>query len=177
MQKSPETSGDGNYTYHYNREERLSRNPRVKAAFYDSDSNCHTLPCFFKRNRGLMFLLIDVIVLLLLFWGYTLFFRTARNTVEKDGLTFTLYAYPSPNGIFVSLIARADKALPPTNEAESIPVLFRSGEHQQESRILLPREKGSERVVRISFPERGGKEVIASFFWKGKSYTLSTSLK
>ncbi|MCX7788059.1 MAG: hypothetical protein N2442_10220 [Spirochaetes bacterium] len=177
MRNSPETSGDGNYTYHYSREERLKRNPRVKAAFYDEDSNCHTLPCFFKRNRGLMFLLIDVTVLLLLFWGYSVFFRTSKHLLEKDGLTFSLHAYESSKGVLVSLIVRSEKQSPQSNEGESIPVIFRMGKQQWEGRLQLPEKTNSEQAVRISIPEPVGKEVVASFFWKGKSYTLTASIR
>ncbi len=177
MQKSPETSGDGNYTYHYNREERLKKNPRVRATFYEENSNCHTLPCFFKRNRGLMFLLIDVLVLLLLFWGYSLFFSTAKNSLEKDGLTFSLYAYGTPKGVFVSLTVRSDAKSLHINDGESIPVIFHMGERQWEGRISLPERENSEQVLRLSIPETKGKDIVASFFWKGKTYTLSTSVK
>jgi len=181
MRKSPETSGDGNYTYHYSREERLKKNPRVKAAFYSEDSNCHTLPCFFKRNRGLMFLLIDVLVLLLLFWGYTLFFGTSKNTLEKDGITFSLYAYGTPKGILVSFTARAEKKpihlKEEMDEGESILVTFHLKGKQWEHRVAIPVQEGSEQAIRVSIPEAGGKEILASFSWKGKSYTLSTSIR
>lgn len=181
MRKSPETSGDGNYTYHYSREERLKKNPRVKAAFYSEDSNCHTLPCFFKRNRGLMFLLIDVLVLLLLFWGYTLFFGTSKNTLEKDGITFSLYAYGAPQGVLVSFILRAEKKpshpKEEMNTGESILVILHLNGKQWQHSVPIPVQEGSEQVLRVSIPETGGKEVLASFSWKGKSYTLSTPIK
>lgn len=177
MRRSPETSGDGNYTYHYNRDERLHKNPRVKAAFYSGDSNCHTLPCFFRRNRGLMFLLIDVLVLLLLFWGYTLFLGTSKNTLEKDGITFSLYAHGAPKGILVSFILRAEKESPLMSEEASILVIFNLNGKQWEHRVAIPVQKGSEQAIRVSIPEKGGKEVLASFSWNGKSYTLSTPVR
>ena len=181
MRKSPETYGDGNYPYHYSREERLKKNPRVKNAFYSEDSHCHTLPCFFKRNRGLMFLLLDVLVLLLLFWGYTLFFCASKNTLEKDGITFSLYAYGAPKGILVSFIVRAEKKpshlKEEMNEGESILVIFHLNGKKWEHRVGIPVQEDWEQAIRVSIPETEGKEVLASFYWKGKSYTLATPIR
>ncbi len=124
-----------------------------------------------------MFLLIDVLVLLLLFWGYSLFFNTSQNKLEKDGFVFSLYAYGSPKSVLVSLILRLEKKSPLVNEGESIPVVFRMGGKQWEGSLQIPGKEGSEQVVRLSIPEPVGKEVIASFFWKGKSYTLKTPIR
>ncbi|GAB4221635.1 MAG: hypothetical protein Kow009_12140 [Spirochaetales bacterium] len=172
MRKNPETSGDGTYSYHYQREERLQKNPRVKEAFYSEDSNCHSLPCFFKRNRGLGYLLVDVLILLLLFWGYTLFFNTSNDTLQKDGLKFSLYAFGTQEGVLVSLILRAERT--PSTEGTYLDVEFEINGNRWKGRIRIPLQEGSEQVVRQGFPGIRGKEVRASFVWEGKSYTLST---
>ncbi|MFQ3619413.1 MAG: hypothetical protein SNJ78_00575 [Spirochaetales bacterium] len=167
MLKRPETSGDGGYTYHYDRSERLQKNPRVRKAFYDSE-DCKSFLCIFKRNRGLLFLLIDVLILALLFWIYQSFL-VPSSTLTKDGVTFTLQAFRVEKGVLVSFRLQSKNAIP----SKRVPLLFQIGTQEWPSEI----EVGAEKVIRQFFPEEKVREVKATLEWAGKSYTLQTSIQ
>ncbi|MBP7493979.1 MAG: hypothetical protein KA771_00655 [Spirochaetales bacterium] len=174
MQKRQETFDNETYTYHYNREERLQKNPRVRSAFYD-DSGCHSLPCFFMQNRGLMFFLMDLGFLLILFWAYQTFFGFSKSELEMNGFHISLYAYEYGEGTLISFKARATQDIP--EGMEGIPVTFLLGTEQKEAFLDLPMKNGEEKVLRVSFPLRKMKKAKAIVVFIDKSYSLITNVQ
>ena len=96
-----ETRAPGQFVLHYDREERLSRKQR-KAP--ESGG-------FFTRNRSLLIVLFDIVLVLVMFGLYLLFFRSAPTSTEMDGFIVDGNAFVFDSEVYLTIsITRGSNA-------------------------------------------------------------------
>jgi len=99
-----ESVGDGNYHYHYNREERLALSPRLREALECGEKRKRGfLSLVLRGNRGMVFLLVDVAILLVLFLIYSILMAGGDALWNKDGYSFRLSAHAHGDKVLVAL--------------------------------------------------------------------------
>lgn len=97
-----ETRERGQYAFHYDREERLARKPR-KAPEPGG---------FLQRNRSLLIVLLDIVLVIAMFALYVLFFRTAPTSSEMDGFLVDGNAFVFDEEIYVTLSIARGRTMP-----------------------------------------------------------------
>ncbi len=122
-----ESVGDGNYHYHYNREERLALSPRLREALECGEKRKRGfLSLVLRGNRGMVFLLVDVAILLVLFLIYSILMAGGDALWNKDGYSFRLSAHAHGDKVLVAL--RITRRGWDRGEADPPTVAFLSGE-------------------------------------------------
>jgi len=134
-----ETRYPGEARFHYNREER-------EAGLSEYARNTLHAKGFFRRNRSLVITLIDVLVLLLLFFIINLYVRTRSKSELTDGLSVTSEGEIQDGRIFLSLTIKRTSDAGPTGVAR---VMFRAlpDDVRVDVSDTLPEAKGETRVV------------------------------
>jgi hypothetical protein len=113
-----ETREPGHYVYHYSREERLSRKPQEAP---EADG-------FIKRNRSLLIVLLDIVLILVVFVLYLLFFHTAPTSTEMDGFIVDGNAFVFDGDIYLTLsITRGGNAVLVPQDDMLVEVSFPGG--------------------------------------------------
>jgi len=141
-----ETGGDQPYTYHYNKEERLSLS--------DTLSKTPKRGGIFRGNRGLIILLIDVaIIALVAVIMLQIFPKDNQNTIKIGGYQFETKVLVSEDGIlYIHTNISAQNAEKAASYADEIvKIQYSLGENSASTRItdILP-AKNEERTLRTS---------------------------
>ena len=84
-------------TYHYKREERLS----LPGAPHPSAQGG-----FFRRNRALTIIMLDVVLLLIIGLGVRLFLSRSSNRARIDGYSVVLRGFPYEDVVFATLTVK-----------------------------------------------------------------------
>ncbi len=151
-----ESYSPGDSHFHYNREERHRYlSPEI--------TNRTKKKGIFKGNRGLIILLIDVLLILLLYFILNPLLQGRASSSDFMGYEVRLRAFFYEDEVFISLRFTAED---PTEAAEGAPagpptrVLFslEGGETVVEETDILPVGEGDERVVRTRMTPTGKPE-------------------
>jgi hypothetical protein len=171
-----ETSGSGEYQYHYNREERLAKSPRLRDCYSEEGKSRGFFGGIFRRNRGLMFLLADVILLVLVFVIYMFLTSTGDDRWRKNGYTFLLTAFAYEDKAFISLKITRGEA--PSGTMPEVHIRLWLEENNAESPVPeLPVQKGEVRFVRTVFPRNAALQAFAEISIGGEKKILSAGIK
>ena len=119
------------YQYHYNREERLSKNPNLP----ENPGKTGWL----KGNKGLVIVLIEILVLVLVFALVYPFFARKKGEIEYEGYSFSLKALRFGNDVLVSvkILASAEEAKS-SSDLVFCDVLMQAGNVSLKERWPLP---------------------------------------
>ena len=181
MDKRRKLGGDEEYRekgklhFHYDREERLkSLSKEVRGREYEPRS-------IFKKNKSLIFILLDIIVIVMLFLGLSIFGGISSSRKIQDGFSFQLKAFEYQDQVFISLKIKARNDLSP-EENNIISADFYCGKENSEERIevidLLPVKNGDERILRATLPSTAlRKTAYAEIDFLGKTRTLKTAVE
>jgi hypothetical protein len=179
----------GKLHYHYDREDRLhylSPNIRERMERNESAGKQGLKKPFFKRNRSLMILLLDVIIILFLYFIILplLGLGGGPSLDRIDDYTFELNGFVFDEKSLLSLsIERADMS--ETNEThagegQTITVVFSVEGTEKTVRAIdvLPQEKGASRIIRASIPYNGEeKKAVAEISFGDKKAVVETKLR
>ncbi len=156
MSRQPRNEGEMHF--HYNRDERLEmagRRPKFD-----------TRGSIFRRNRSLLIILLDVLLLLIVFGVWWAFLRTPEDSVARDGYRFELAALAVGEETVATLTItnRGDSLDAPLFDVEFRSILPDdvAGENLRD-RDVLP-VPGDVRTVRVRFSQRASHvEVTVRF--------------
>ncbi len=170
---APESQEPGQFTYHYNREERVSKLPREI-----QDRLAGRLPGgIFRRNRSLLITLISLGAIAVV-WFVLLPLLQTRASGVLEGNRFTLEAFAYENKVLISL-----KAAPVGKGAPSAPgftARFSAlpGGGSVEAEGSVGRAAAASQILRASLPLGPSVrtvECVVSI--GGKSLSLKTPLR
>ena len=171
-----ETSGTDEYHYHYNREERLAKSPRLKDCYSEEGRGKGFFGGLFRRNRSLLFLLADIILLVLVFVIYMFLTSTGEDRWRRGKYTFLLTAFAYENKAFISL--KITREGPSNGTLPKVRVrlgLEEGGEESTEPE--LPFNKDEVRFVRTVFPRNDSSLAFAEITLEGEQKVLSAAIK
>lgn len=156
-----ETFGDENYHYHYNREERLALSPRLKESLEEGGGGKKGFFAVVLRgNRGMIFLLMDVAILLILFLVYSILTAGGDALWNKDGYSFRLSAYAYEEKVLVSL--RITRRSWDTQKEVETRVRLGSGQVQGDPLVpKMPETRNQSVYLREVLPLASSEEVWA----------------
>ena len=148
------TRGNRDMGYHYSRQERLSLEsappPRLDGSF-------------FRRNRHLTIIRLDLLVLVILFFALRTFVLGGHDRARLAGYQVTLRGFPYEEVVLASVsIKRISKK--PAGEYARIHVRFvlAEGGEAVEVDALLPNRPGEETVLRQAIPASGKAETLSA---------------
>lgn len=179
----------GKLHFHYNREERmhyLPENIRDRMERNESAGKRGVKKPFFKRNRSLLILLLDVIIILFLYFIILpLLGLGGSPSLERiDDYTFELNGFVFEEKSLLSLnIERVDISGENTENAgeeQTITVVFSVEGTEQTVRAIdvLPEEEGASRIIRASIPYNGEeKEAFAEISFRDEKAVVKTELR
>jgi hypothetical protein len=171
-----ETSGTGEYHYHYNREERIAKSPRLQDCYSDDYPRGGFFGGIFRKNRSLLFLLGDIILLVLVFVLYLFLTSSGDDRWRNKGYTFILTAFAYEDKAFVSLKVTRDQA--PSGGVPEIQLRLWLDENTPDSmKPELPVKKGDVRFVRALYPRNDISRAFAEILLDGEKKLLSTDVK
>jgi len=170
-----ESQEKGKYHFHYNREERLkSLSPEIRDRAYKPRG-------IFKRNKSLIFILIDIGVILFFLFGFSIFGTIMSSRKIQEGISFQLKAFEYNEKIYVSLKIKTRQNLDPQG-SNIITVNFYCGKDNADESIeivdLIPQKKGGERIIRAVFEDFDTqKTAFADIDFLERARTLKTDIK
>ncbi|MFW5737511.1 MAG: hypothetical protein ACOCYX_01250 [Spirochaetota bacterium] len=105
-ERAPETSDPSQYVFHYDRVERLG----------DRADRERPTGGIFKRNKSLLIVLLDIVLVMMMFLLYILFLRPEPGVVQAEGYLLDGEAFAFDEEVFVTVriepSAREDRAVP-----------------------------------------------------------------
>ena len=141
--KPRETDGPDEVHFHYNREERETGLSEF------AKRNLHTKG-FFRRNRSLVITLIDLSVLVLLFFIIFFYLKiTGVSSSGIEGISLETDAYLLGNRVYVTMVFERTEADGPTG---AIRVFFRAlpSDSREDVSGVLPSFIGEVRTIRAA---------------------------
>lgn len=138
-----ETSEPGS-GFHYNRDERVGKRE------FRSEGE-RTKGKVFARNRSLLIILLDIVLVLVIFGLYRFILVPRLATTNYEGYELRLRAFEFEDEILVSLRVRAGAEEPNPVEAELIFQVAPGGPEQSIER-LFPSAAEGEQTYRVRFP-------------------------
>jgi hypothetical protein len=131
--------------YHYSRRERLSL-----------ESAPPSLPAggFFRRNRHLAIILLDLLVLVILFFALRTFLLGGHDRVRLAGYQVNLRGFPYEE-VVLSSVSVKRISVKPSGAYTNVRVRFMLEENGEalEAEALLPDSRGEEILLRQSLPD------------------------
>ena len=168
----PESHEPGQYTFHYNREER-------EAMLSDETKKLLEKTKLFSINRRNMIILIDIIVIMLFAMIFLPITMGMKSSVKLDGFRSTLRAYEYDGSVLVSIRVHTLENNP--DEAGIISVNFSAEgiEEAVNSVDLLPSDTEKDRILRAEFnaDDVTGQKIEAEIELNGKKRKLSTKIR
>ncbi len=120
------------YNYHYKREERLSMpNAPKKDTNYSKN--------IFKRNKSLVIILIDIIIILVVFSFYKIFIEMPSYVGKNNGYVLTLSGFSTSDQVIVRIKIRKVEQDAAAGNAE---ITFKAGNNTLEIISELPVKTG-----------------------------------
>lgn len=141
--------GKEEYNYHYDRSERTQHlseglkqrmeNPPRKGIF--------------KQNRGLTILLLDVLIILFIYFIALPFINASFSSATVLGYRFSLSGFVYENTCYLSIKVEAadpDKSV----QGDFVTVVFSLQGSEKKTKVIdaLPGEKGQTRIIRATLP-------------------------
>jgi hypothetical protein len=179
----------GKLHYHYDREERMhSLSPSIRERMEKSDSpkKGGLKKPLFRRNRSLMILLLDIIIILFLYFIILplLGIRGGPSVEQIQDYTFELNGFVFEEKSLLSLnierVAVSEKKEDGSEEGKTITVVFsvEGTEKTVEAIDVLPEEEGASRIIRASIPYNGEeKKAFAEISFADESAVVETKLR
>jgi len=165
---SEESRTEGEYRFHYDREERIRRSGREERVPQTGG--------IFKRNRSLAIILLDLIIVLIIFVIFGVIFRPDPSTGRAEGCEFTLRAVAYADQTLVSVrIRNVEGTLTEPQRIVTVTAGPPDKPASTQVKDLIP-EKGKERVVRATLPPLPAGEVTSRISVAGSSLTLTTNI-
>lgn len=173
--KQRETRYPGELYFHYNREDRLkSVRPEITSRL----EGCKPKKGLFRKNRTLMIILLDVLVIILLYFILMPFLNKRAQTAELAGYEMKLRAFLYEDTTFVSLgITHTGAEGNADGELAHVRFYLEEGENGVEVIDILPEGLEEERILRTQL--EGGKKkkrVYAEVRIRGETETLRTEI-
>lgn len=184
-QDKRESYSPGDVHFHYDREERYR--------YLSPDIAHRTKKGIFKGNRGLLILLIDILLILLLYFILNPLLQGRASSSEFMGYEVRLRAFSYEEEVFISLrfVAEepeetadsrgdAEPAAGETSEGPLVRVMFSlEGDGRViEETDILPVRAGAERVLRARLiPERRAESARAEVSIGGETISLETDIR
>jgi len=133
-------SAEKEIIYHYNREERLKR-LKLK-------SELHVKKGFFRKNKVLIIIIIDIFLLIIVFLSFRFLFHNIQAQKTTSGYTYTLSSFLINDKAFSKVkIKRTHK----TNNKNPI-----------KAKVRFYQEKGNSVVKEVFLPEKSGESIDIS---------------
>lgn len=142
-------------SFHYKREDRLKGASEEVRSLADENRPRGNV---FRRNRGLVIVLLDIIIILILFGIYYFFLRPSAGSKTVAGFDFELEAVYFDNDILLAVsIIRTESA--DSDGPVDLEIVV-DGVERLKREEILPREVGEERILRdiIGLSEEPGPE-------------------
>ncbi len=136
--------GAEEFRFHYRREERLARHHR--------DLGTGRPGGILRGNRSLLILLLDLLLVLTLYFGATFFLFPDRDRAELDGWSLQLSGNRVGRDVAGVLLIRRTGPFDPEQDSR-LQIEFRAGDASESVREILP-ERG-ELTVRITLRGAG----------------------
>ena len=179
----------GKLHYHYDREERMhSLSPSIieRMEKKDSSGKGGLKKPLFRRNRSLMILLLDIIIILFLYFlilpllairGGPPVEQIEHSPFELNGFVFEEKSLLSLN---IERVAVSEKTEDADEEGKTITVVFsvEGTEKTVKAIDVLPEEEGSSRIIRASIPYNGEeKKAFAEISFGDETSVVETKLR
>lgn len=172
-----ETSGSDGLPYHYNREERLAMAPGLRESCYEEGSRPRGLfGGIFRQNRGLVFLLLDVLLLIIIFIVYSVLSAGGDSGWTKDGVRFDLAAFAYEDKAFVSLRITRRAGAAASGSGPRV-VLGAQEESSEPFSPALPAGEGESVFVRAVFARPASMTARGIVLFGGETRELSVRVK
>ena len=156
--------------FHYSREERLSLPGAPKPPLQEG---------FFRRNRSLTIVLLDILILIIVGFGVYLFLGRTSHQAKISGYSVVLHGILYQDVVFASLTVKKIKN-EPTIPPERIFISFTMSKSEEELSLSaqLPVKPGEETVLREAIPFEKNNDTLYAYVSVGeKSIRLSRDLK
>lgn len=174
-QDKKESYSPGDVHFHYSREERYRYlSPEI--------ANPTKKKGIFKGNRGLIILLVDILLILLLYFILNPLLQRYASNTDFMGYEVRLGAFSYEEEVFISLRFLAEEPAETASGAEGtlVRVLFslEGSDAVVEETDLLPPRKGAERIIRTRITSQGTPESASAEVSIGdKTITLKTDIR
>ena len=135
--------------FHYNREERLSMLPPGVIKSRQKQKG------FFRNNKPFTIILINVIIICLMFFGFTIYSKIASNRSSNSDFNFLLNGYIFDNNMLITLKIekkKDSKLLEDTLPFEAIITLSDNNDFYKKFFDNMPDNSNKEIVLRLQTP-------------------------
>ncbi len=156
------TQGLSEHAYHYNREERLAMRGGLKK---DEGG-------FFKRNKGLVIVLIDLVFLAIIAAVFFVVLRPDETSLSRDGYTFSIRAVEFGDELLITVRVTTTPRDAPDATDPVFRVIFPDGTTVTD---VVPSE-GAETVVRRTIESFGASVVSVEIEFRGDRLTPATDI-
>ena len=148
-----ETEYPGQLHFHYNREERYST---LSPDVVDRDSKRRGS---FRKNRPLVILLLDVLLVIVLYFIISPMLRRYAASTDINGYELQMRAFLFEESTFVSVQIEADAPVKET-EQNLVTIQFTLEEEEVTEELIdvLPAAEGESRMYRARLPGGKGKK-------------------
>jgi hypothetical protein len=134
--------------YHYSRQDRLSM--ATAPRFRDSGGG------IFRRNRTLLIILLDLVIILILGLLLVRFLYARVNRTDLEGYSVVLRGVRSEEVILATLtVTKTASSAPAEQQTIYVRLSLERNPAEADSTYIsdiLPRERGGERILRIAIP-------------------------
>jgi hypothetical protein len=148
--KGPESRSPGDFAYHYNREERESRLPE-----YMREPQTRG---FWGRNRHLMIIFVDILVIALVFMFLLPYIRGGNRVL--GGYSFSLKLVNFDGMILASLKAERESGAEETAGTEDVTVRFLVLPEGRQIRIYDVLQPDRDNLIRGRIPLQEGDRLV-----------------
>ncbi|WP_321991918.1 hypothetical protein [Marispirochaeta aestuarii] len=148
--KGPESRSPGDFAYHYNREEREARLPDYMREERKKG--------FWGRNRHLMIIFIDILVISLVFMFLLPYIRQGNHVL--GGYSFSMKVVNFDGMILTSLKAEVNPEGDMAASASDVTVTFRVLPEGRQMRVYDYLQPDRENLIRGRIPLREGDELV-----------------
>ena len=165
----PETSGTDRLNFHYSREERLREAGRGEP---------EPRKPFFKRNRSLLIVLLDIVIIVIMFVLLQFVFKPGTTSKRVDGVSYTLTAFEFDGEVYATVTMDRFRELDSVPENSDV-VSFRFADGS-EIRDIVPDQLDApvqlRRVYPVDSPPGDPLAVSVSVATASNTFNLATTI-